>query len=349
MLAISISGHFLNKALDFFDRVIGSQEKRRLILGGEDGIYLLGTDGVLTAQLLIKKGLLLPYSYILPLNTLKAFIKGRRGEEIRLEIKEKIILRTGLERLEIPFQGTHLKVPPMTSKGIEINLATFCRLLDISSVISDEDTEILFFCQGKSLGIIGQREGMFVCTFMPLLKPPKKSQYFSLPYVPTRHLVKALKQIKEKKAFISLQHPQLEICLPKLKISANLSPKPHVNLDLLRDILQASPLAQIEIELSTFKNSLSRLSRMEKHLGAISKIKLARDKCVFNIISSEGVYVYCLPLGENTNLERSLKCGFRFLNSVFQRLKGKRIKMSVLPQGCLFRYHNLILFLYQKG
>ena len=342
-MVLSISKKTLKRAFDFFDKIIGrTQEKRYIFLGGPQNIFLLGSDGLITAQLILKEGLSLPYTYRLPLDLLRAFLKDLSEEELKIEIGPSLRFRGQREVLELKEikQTKLLLSKTKREKSVSLNLSTFCRILDLASVISEEGEEIIIFFHANTLGVIGENKNFLVCAFMPF--SGNQTHVFSLPYTSTRHLVKALKIVTEKRVSFYLDSKDLLISVPRLKILVRPLFKRKDDLNFLWSLINTDPLVQFKLELKTLKIYLSRLSRLERQLNPFGTIIFNRNFCMFKLSAKEGTYTLNLPIKINFQKEISFKCRFSVLNSVCQRLKGKELKISLLPSGCLIRYRNFL-------
>ncbi|GEM_PF-2786322 len=342
-MILSISGKTLKRALDFFDKIIGrAQEKRYILLGGPKDIFLLGSDGLITAQLTLKEGLSLPYTYCLPLDLLRVFLKDLSKGEVKIEIGPSLRLSRQRDILELTnIQQTSSFLSKIKrERSIPLNLSSFCRILDLASVISEEGDKIIVFSNANTLGAIGENANFFVCAFMPF--SGKQTQLLSLPYTSTRRLVKALKVIAEKVASFYLDSQDIIISVPRLKIWVQLFPENEKNLNLFRSLIKTKTLSQFKLELKDLKNHLSRLSRLERQLNSLGILTFKKDVCTFKLSAKEGNYTLTLPINTSLQKEISFKCRFSVLNSLCQRLKGKELKISLLPTGCLIKYRNFL-------
>mgnify|MGYP003878493089 CR=1 FL=1 len=334
----------LSKALDFFDRIIGSQEKRQLIFFSQKGLYLAGGDDFLNAFLMIKPNVHLPHAYSFPLDPLRSFIKDKPDKNIKVELVSSLKFITPNEELILNMQPASLSFVPSKGKNLGvISAQTLKKILDLASITSQEGEKIALFFQKGRLGAWSENRFLLSCAFTPISS--SLTHNFIVPYTSTRHLVKALDLIPEKQASLFLASQSLLISLPYLKIGLRLISEETNALSFLKSLLATKPLATLKIGLPAFKKTLSRLARIQKQLKAIGSIALISEKCVFKITSSQGSYSFILPLEVSLKQSFTINCHFSLLNSLFSRLKGKEFNISILPSGWLLKHGQYFCFL----
>ena len=334
----------LSKALNFFDRIIGSQEKRGLVFFSQKNLYLAGGDDFLNAFLMIKPNVHLPYAYSFPLDPLRPFVKDKTDKDVKIELASSLKFITPNEKLILNIQPTSLSFTPIKGESLGIiPVQTLKKILDLASIISQEGEKIFLFFQKAHLGAWSENHLLISCAFTPILS--SLTHNFTVPYTSTRHLVKALDFISEKQASLFFTSQSLLISLPQLKISLRLISEENNALGLLKSLLTTKPLAKFKIELPAFKKTLSRLARIQKQLNAIGSITLMSEKCIFKISSSQGSYSFILPLKMSLKQCFTINCHFYFLNSLFSRLKGKEFNISILPSGWLLKHDQYFCFL----
>jgi hypothetical protein len=334
----------LSKALNFFDRIIGSQEKRQLVLFSQKGLYLAGGDDFLNAFLMLKTNVHLPHLYTFSLDPLRSFLKDKLDKNIKVELSSSLKFIMPNEELALKIQPTSLSFAPNRGKTLGIiPIQTLKKILDLASVISQEGEKISFFFQKAHLGALSENHGVISCAFTPL--PSSLTLSFTMPYTPSRHLVNALDFISEKQASLFLTSQALQILLPNLKISLRLISGKTNTFSLLKSLLTTQPLAKLKIGFPAFKKTLSRLARVQKQLNATGSITLMPEKCVFKIAAFQGSYSFILPLETSLNQSFTINCHFSFLNSLFMRIKGKEFSVSILPSGWLLKHGQYFCFL----
>ena len=334
----------LSKALDFFDRIIGSQEKRQLVFFSQKDLYLAGGDDFLNAFLMIKTNVHLPHTYSFPLDPLRSFIKDKLDKDIKVELASSLKFITPNEELILNIQPTSISFIPIKGRNLGIiPVQTLRKILDLASIVSQEGEKIALFFQKAHLGAWSENRDLISCAFTPI--PSSLTHNFTVPYTSTRHLVKALDFISEKQASLFFASQGLHISLPHLKISLRLISEETNALSFLKSLLATKPLAKFKIRLPIFKKTLSKLARVQKQLNATGNVTLMSEKCVFKINSSQGSYSFILPLEISLKQCFTINCHFYFLNSLFSRLKGKEFNISILPSGWLLKHGQYFCFL----
>ncbi|MCD6319253.1 MAG: hypothetical protein J7M03_01080 [Candidatus Desulfofervidaceae bacterium] len=347
MLTVYLPGKNLIKALDFFDKIVGSQENRYLTFFASNGLCLAGGDGILNACLILKPKITFPYTYTFCMDGLRTFLKDKIDQSIKIEIGSYLKFTVSGEYLELKTQPGEITFTQErgTTLGI-ISTQTLRRIFDLASLISQEGEKIFLFLQKGHLGAIGENFKLLSCAFTSF--PSSHSFSLTVPYSSLRHLVKSLQLISEKQVNLFLSANTLDMTFSWLKMSLHFSPVPHQTLSLLKSALMTSPLAKIKLDLKTIQKNLARVSRIQKQLNALGKISFTSKKCIFCATSSQGTYTITLPLPAPLPQSFSITCHFPHLYSLCRRLRGKEITISILPSGWVLKHGQFFCFLRKE-
>jgi len=347
MPTIYLSGKELSKVLDFFDKIVGSQEKRHLIFFAPNGLCLAGGDGVLNAYLTLKPNITFPYAYAFHMDVLRTFLKDKKEQNIKIKIGSPLKFITTGEQLELETQPEEITFihEDKINLGM-VSTQTLSRILDLASLVSQEGEKVLLFLQKGHLGAIGENSKLISCAFTPF----SSAYTFSLiiPYSSLRHLVKSLHLISEKQVNLFLGTKSLDMIFPRVKISLRSSLIQPQILTFLKSLLRIPPVATIKLNLKEIQKNLAKISKIQKQLGALGKISFTTKNCIFSATSSHGTYAITLPLPAPLSQSFSINCHFSPLYSLCRRLKGKEISISILPTGWVLKHGKFFCFIRKE-
>ncbi|MDL1956094.1 MAG: hypothetical protein LWW95_03450 [Candidatus Desulfofervidus auxilii] len=347
MVEITFSAHVLFKALEFFDKILGSQEKRYLIFFSKDGLFLGGGDNFLNANLKLKSHITLLQNYTFPLDTLRLFLKDKLEQPVKIIFSNPLKFITLKEKLSIKTWPSSLSFIQTKNKYLgTISVKTLRRILDLGSIISEEGESIFLFLQKGYFGVLSENKKFISCAFTPF--KTNFNATFSVQYTFLRRLIKALQFLSEKKIFLFLSSQNLIFLLPQLKINLGFSPINNDIFSLLHNIFTTHPLVRFKVNLKEFKKNLAKLARMHKYLTPIGNIIFESDNCIFKIVSSQGDYIINLPLKTSLSSPLIIDCHFPQLHSLCSRLNGKEINISFLPTGCLLKHGQFFCFIKKR-
>lgn len=347
MLTVYLLGKNLSKALDFFDKIVGSQERRYLTFFASNGLCLAGGDGILNAYLILKPHVTFSHAYTFCMDSLRTFLKDKTDQNIKIEIGPCLKFITPGEQLELKAQPGEITF--IQESGTNLGMAstqTLSRIFDLASLISQEGEKIFLFLHKGHLGAIGENYKLISCAFTPF--SPSKSFSLTVPYSSLRHLVKSLQLISEKQVNLFLGTQTLDMIFPWLKMSLHCSPLQPQTLNLLKSLLSTPPLAKIKLNLKAIQKNLAKISRIQRQLNALGEISLTTKNCIFSATSAQGTYAITLPLPAPLPQSFSITCHFPHLHSLCRRLKGKEITISILPSGWLLKHGQFFCFI-RKG
>ncbi len=181
--------------LRFCDKIMGSSEYSfgNVFLSYKDGLVMKATDGCLTCWMKIAE--CEPFYGEIPvgLKLLKGFLAGEKSQEIRLVIlQDQITLQGYQETLRIktsqPKEREHMK--PFKEAG-KTRLVKFMNFLDFATAALEEGDMTCLASFDSSLIIISPSRTI---TSLCRVDDSINEQFsFSIPYMSSRHIVKALK------------------------------------------------------------------------------------------------------------------------------------------------------------
>ncbi|MFN4189937.1 MAG: hypothetical protein ACK4E2_02940 [Pseudothermotoga sp.] len=187
------------------DRIVGSSEYSfgNVFLSYKDGLVLKATDGCLTCWMKITESE--PFYGEIPvgLKLLKGFLMGEKSKQILLSISgDQMILQGYQETLKIktsqPKEREHMK--PFKEVG-RTSLIKFMDFLDFSTAALEEGDMTYIGSLDSSLIMISpSRTIVSLCKFDDSID---EEFSFSIPYMSSRHIVKALK-VYERDSLLTL-------------------------------------------------------------------------------------------------------------------------------------------------
>jgi len=181
--------------LRFCDKIMGSSEYSfgNVFLSYKDGLVLKATDGCLTAWMKITNCEPFYGEVQVPLKLLKGFLVGEKAEEVEIQVLgDQIVLHGYQETLRIrvsqPKEREHMK--PFKEVAT-MKIREFMIFLDFATAALEEGdmTQIESFDDSLLL-IASSRTIVSLCKIQNSVKGDFS---FSIPYMSSRHVVKALK------------------------------------------------------------------------------------------------------------------------------------------------------------
>lgn len=187
------------------DKIIGSSEYSfgNVFLSYKDGLVMKATDGCLTCWMKIAE--CEPFYGEIPvgLKLLKGFLTGERSQQILLSISaDQMILQGYQETLRIktsqPKEREHMK--PLREVG-RTGLNKFMNFLDFSTAALEEGDMTYLYSFDNSL--IMASPSKTIVSLCKIDDNISEQFSFSIPYMSSRHVVKALK-VYEKDCLLTL-------------------------------------------------------------------------------------------------------------------------------------------------
>ncbi|HAA86196.1 MAG TPA: hypothetical protein DCE14_07620 [Kosmotogaceae bacterium] len=199
-MSLSLSSQEYDRLIEVCEKLSGSVEPgyRFIKIYFRNGPRFFATDGCAKLELPAGSGSsCFEGTYVLPLDYAKALKNQPEVSEISFSFSdETLLLETDTQKLTI--QKSRLPGHPEMERKFEylfgIQVKEFTRKLDYVSSISNEGDLIEIAANSESVLMISQAAGMTAVSFIDI--PAKHKFTFSIPYVTSRHLVKALSLTK---------------------------------------------------------------------------------------------------------------------------------------------------------
>jgi len=340
---INISQRLLDRAISFFDKLIGSLDPsaKNITIYGDNGIKMVGGDGILTGYLTVDQRIKrrLP-PYILPLDVMKQ-LKGA-SDKVEIVFNDEIELSIGTERLKIKgLRGEKAAGIPHFIRTHRIKISSFINNIDFSTIhlLEGEETSILI--AGERLIGISESDGHVACAISKM--QGKEQSYFSLPYASARHLTKALAMVKVDEIEIGKADGLPAIKAGGLIISIDAQKRDETSVfKKVEGLFSSESKCQFFVEMKELKGAISRAARIQRLFPSVARLFLYSDR--IEVIIKQPSLFYATSA--RTILARNPKdCAFTIspikLLSLLRRVGGEKATLMVVKDGLLLKRGNM--------
>ena len=344
MKAIKIEHERFVSSVNLLDKIVGSVEpiNRRVYFYAHSNLLrAYASDGCLSANISLGRIEHFDNLYVVPLDNLKLLSKSGK-DDVEIRFGDTLEFSKGPEYMSVlhPF-SRDVRKRGVFSARFEVETEEFVRTLDLGSIILREGQDV----------IIGIVEGIFFAlaeeyshVAAAFMKMPGEEFVSALPYESTRHLVKGLNVIGDKKIKIGYSNNLIGLKFSNGIITACKSPAEGVQADKVRSFLRVREFEGVKTETKKIKDGASLAAKFQRKNGGKGYIELS-DKIRIGVMSQYSAYEY----SQNVQTKMNLRVPIipKKLNQFLSRLKKRYVKLF-FTQEMLFFVADEALFAIKK-
>jgi len=335
-IKITFPATVLEKAIRLFDRVTGSEPLNRYaVLYSEKALRMRATDGTLVADLAVSAYRPLKDSYVLPIDPLRHFLKGKK-EDVELVVGKEVMFASRDETLVI--RAVKKKKPSPLHKphtSIQISRSLLHSTLDFSTAHLDQGDHIYVLARAGELVCIGISNSHTACSRM--IFPVPDPACFMVPYESIRHLVKTLELVNRKAVLCGILERGVALSIGGLEMFLHGAKCETDSVQEITSFLLDYKSASFwTVELLKIKRVLSRAARIQKLAPAQATIRLGADRISISVTYEQTVFTSSTePLYVENPKPFEIALRTDKLSSLLARINTKRIFFELTEKGLI--------------
>ncbi|ODN30681.1 hypothetical protein [Fervidobacterium thailandense] len=368
MYTLEIGVERLKEAVKKADKTCGTLEptNRKLVFTvANEKLYVLATDGCLTGIFEISPFIFSKAfsAFEVPLDVVKQFLSELSGtlifsyQDQILTLKcysETLRLRTSrptLQNLQDPHFSreiaTYLRKP---LAFLRVNRRRFISSLDFVSAYLEEGTKVDVVFHGGDILLFSESSGVLTHSRLQSFENDLDdldsvwSAYapLSIPFVSSRHLIKALEVEQVEEIELWEERGKLLVAGQSLYISC--ADKPELShLEILGLLRNLTPQGRIPTR------SLQKVLRRALIAGRYSEVDIQSRHGQLTFISHHGSITYKASLETSVEANFSVKARAYVLRTVLGRLNSQNTLISVEGQHVIFYSPSLTMFILLRN
>ncbi|MGC8820257.1 MAG: hypothetical protein ACP5KD_05775 [Fervidobacterium sp.] len=352
VLTIEVDAQKLKDVVKRSDRVCGTLEpsNRRLAFFAQDGkLYALASDGCLKGSFELS-----PYLFSrsfqpfeISLDVLKQFSSELSGK-VNLLIQDGIITfkcQNEILRLKVNYVD-NIQIQKIAEKGIKMVRRKFLSEIDYSSCFLEEGNNVDVFISGNLLELISHYAGIlsYVKLNVGQNELTGASYSISIPYVSSRHVVKALDLEESEEIIIYYDEYEKKLHLKSTHLYTLCGDTPAENPERVRNVC-----SQFKVHSKISASQLQKLLRRSLISGRFSDVQLYTRLGEVVVVSQYGSIAYKGSMEADINAIFSVKTKANLLRSALNRIGSQNILVDVIDDFVVFSSPSLTRFLILRN
>ena len=286
----TFSAAVLERAVRLLDTAAGSEPLNRyVLLYSEKALRMRATDGTLVVDFPIAGERPVEHAYVLPIDPLRHFLRGKK-EEVELVVGKEVRLASEGETLVI--RPVRKKKPPPLHKppaASEISRSLLCSALDFSSAHLAQGDHMQMLVRDRELVCVGVSDSHVAGSKIPF--GVHDSACFIVPYESVRHLVKVLGLIRRKTVMCAVSGEGVAISAGALGLCLYGAGCRQDTVQEIASFLFSHRCSSFwTVELSKIKKIISRAARIQRLAQAQAAITLGADRISVSVRHRESVF-----------------------------------------------------------
>ncbi|MGC9796456.1 hypothetical protein MNL76_05310 [Fervidobacterium riparium] len=355
---IEVDSEQIRQAIKKADKVCGTLEPsmRKLTFFAEnEKLYLKASDGCFTGffplTTFFYKSL---HPFEIPLDVVKQFVSELNGK-LTLSFQDGILTlksQNELLRLRMNFIQEEIKLPSFENKVVFQKKRILSELDFVSCFLEEGNYTDLFYAFDR-LEIVSSHLGLIAYSKIenrPINEQSdgtgEKPERFSLsiPYVSTRHLLKALDTEETDSIELSYNPNSDKLLIYCGDVYTMCGDKPERTPDRIREVVRSIvPVARV------YKEQIQRLLRRSLISGRFSDVEVYSRHDEIVVVSQQGSIAYKGSVSAEVNAEFSVKTKAYLLRSALNRIGSQYVVIGNSGEFTLFSSPSLSRFLILRN